>query len=242
MSKPESPSYIDVLAALNIGAAHPGGKALTKKLWEEESVKPADRILDAGCGTGESSVWLYETFKCHIDGVDCHAGMAEIAKERARELPQVTISWSSIEQLPYKPESYEYVLSESVLTFTNIEASLKNLHRVLKLNGRLMLNELCLIHPVTDEEKKLIKNVYGFTCLPAASEWIKILSQADFTHIDVLDTKDVHTLQTSMELDDISIPPGTEPEHLNMLENHQKLLETFKEKLGYILIRCDKRT
>ncbi|MDQ0228903.1 hypothetical protein [Metabacillus malikii] len=42
-------NYLQLLATLGIGGAHPGGLLLTKKIFEQEQFPLNYTILDAGC-------------------------------------------------------------------------------------------------------------------------------------------------------------------------------------------------
>ncbi len=67
--------YTNTLAELGVGGAHPGGLALTKEMLKNEDINSQTMILDAGCGTGLTSSYLYEQYQCRILACDIHAGM-----------------------------------------------------------------------------------------------------------------------------------------------------------------------
>ncbi|MCI0769533.1 MAG: methyltransferase domain-containing protein, partial [Chloroflexi bacterium] len=64
---------------------HPGGLALTSRLVDLAGIGIGDRVLDAGCGRGASSVHLAKSFGCHVVGVTLETDLVEAARAQARE-------------------------------------------------------------------------------------------------------------------------------------------------------------
>ncbi|MBL5792479.1 class I SAM-dependent methyltransferase [Bacillus sporothermodurans] len=74
-------SYQDTLAYYGVGGAHPGGLSLTKQIFHNENITHTTKILDAGCGTGQTSAYLAEMYKCDVTALDIHPVMIEKAKK-----------------------------------------------------------------------------------------------------------------------------------------------------------------
>ncbi|GGI95404.1 hypothetical protein GCM10010885_01250 [Alicyclobacillus cellulosilyticus] len=132
--------YHDALAAVGAGAAHPGAMASTA-LWAERVQPDASwRVLDVGCGTGRTLVYLRERFGCEIVGVDIRPAMIRKARRRA-ELAQVKGTWrvAPAHRLPFSDASFDLVITESVNVFLDphleLPAALHEVHRVLNPGG-----------------------------------------------------------------------------------------------------------
>jgi glycosyltransferase involved in cell wall biosynthesis/SAM-dependent methyltransferase len=75
------------------------------------------RVLDAGCGSGR---WSYALAHLGADltAVDLTAGGVESAYEELGALPNVRIAQANIFELPFNPETFDFVMSWGVLHHT----------------------------------------------------------------------------------------------------------------------------
>src|SRR5947199_3676343 len=119
-------TYFDLLANFGIGGAHPGGFLLTQELLSAENIHSESQILDAGCGTGQTSAYLYSHFGSNILGLDINPIMLKKAKNRflSQKMP-IQLIQGSVEKIPLKDATFDFVLSESVLAFVQKEQALR---------------------------------------------------------------------------------------------------------------------
>ncbi|PAV29194.1 hypothetical protein CIL05_12410 [Virgibacillus profundi] len=75
-------TYLDCLALFGVGGAHPGGLQLTKRILSQEDINEEKRVLDAGCGTGQTSAYIAETYPCHVTSLDYNKIMVDKARKR----------------------------------------------------------------------------------------------------------------------------------------------------------------
>ncbi|AOC56461.1 MULTISPECIES: class I SAM-dependent methyltransferase [Bacillus] len=227
--------YVEMLAYFGVSSAHPGGIELTKTMLEHIKLTPDARILDAGCGTGQTAAYL-GNIGYQVEAIDTHPLMIEKANLRfeREELP-IRALQASIEQLPFPDEAFTLLISESVLSFTNLPAALAEIQRVLAPGSQMIANEAVLKAPLTPEELATVRDFYGFHSLFSLEEWKEQLKAAGFHDFRIL-SFDEHMVQeepTEMELSE-HIPPSL----YETLQTHYDLIQAHRKQLSHILFEC----
>jgi SAM-dependent methyltransferase len=98
-----------------------------------------DRILDVGAGTGRFAALMAEWFGATVIGVEPARGMRDAALGSGRH-PQVAYVGGRAEHLPLCGDSVSAaVLSNVYHHLADREASARELHRVLRVNGRVLI-------------------------------------------------------------------------------------------------------
>lgn len=114
-----------------------------RKLVLDETQDTEVTILDIGCGPGDS--WLM--FKGHVIATDVTFDESTIFK--AKDL-DVDLILCDAHHLPVKNESLDIALCQEVLEhLSNPFTALKEMHRVLRRNGRLIVDVPCQLDKVT---------------------------------------------------------------------------------------------
>jgi len=134
--------YANPLAELLIGdSLHPGGLASTRELLRASGLQPGARLLDAGCGLGASARLAAEEFCLAVDGVDGSSDVIALAEVRGSHL---RIHWTlgDLAALPFDDDSFDAVLAECVLSTTERPTVLRELARVLKPGGVLLVSDV----------------------------------------------------------------------------------------------------
>ncbi|MEK5522775.1 class I SAM-dependent methyltransferase [Heyndrickxia sp. FSL W8-0423] len=232
-------SYQDALAYYGVGGAHPGGLSLTKQIFQNENITPTTKILDAGCGTGQTSAYLAERYKCDVTALDIHPVMIEKAKKRFKErhLPIKTIQ-SSVENIPVPDQSYDYILSESVAIFTNIKKTLTEYYRVLKKGGILITIDMTAEVPLHSSDTMMISNVYGISHVLTENEWISLLREVGYHKVNVLRSDSLSShINNNLEQPEFHISPSIDPKLMEILQNHQNVTSLLANKIGYRIFK-----
>ena len=112
---------------------------------EIAGVRAGDRVLDAGCGVGGTSCWLAEYRGALVTGVTLVAGQVERARAIAAErgiAHLATFEVADYSHLPYDDASFDVVWAqESLCHSPDKPATYRELHRVLRPGGRLVVAE-----------------------------------------------------------------------------------------------------
>lgn len=232
-------SYIDFLAKFGVGGAHPGGFNLTKNMLSQEYITMDSSILDAGCGTGQTAAYLYQQYKAKVTGLEINPIMIEKAKFRFQRLQlPIQLIHGSIEEIPFEDNTFDFILSESVLAFVNKPKALKEFFRVLKKGGRLIANEMTINTNLSSQEEKEIKEFYAVDSLFLESDWKNLLKEIGFKqifmHPQQLDLKGGNSEQ------EFNFSENFEPELFMILNQHGNMLLKYHEILSHRIFTCTK--
>ena len=111
-------------------------------LLRQAGAKPGDRILDAGCGTGEIAVACARS-GYQVVAADFAPGMLHGLTRRLRTDPAVSVTVQHTDlakPLPWPDAYFDHVLAISVLqTLPDPVATLRELARVVRIGGTLTL-------------------------------------------------------------------------------------------------------
>ncbi len=103
--------------------------------------RPAPRILDISCGTGELLRSLAEAGKSKLYGVDIAEKMLEKARKK---LPsEVKLQKADVHRLPFKSDTFDYVLTtEAFHHYYDQRKALQEMFRVARKGGRVIVVDI----------------------------------------------------------------------------------------------------
>lgn len=117
-------------------------------LNSDEIIKQIDftksrlKILDVGCGTGNLLLKIARKYNKSIElvGVDLSPKMISIAKEKLEENSFINYETGTSDNLKFNSNYFDYVIcSNSLHHHPSTQNSLKEMTRVLKKNGKLII-------------------------------------------------------------------------------------------------------
>jgi demethylphylloquinol methyltransferase len=117
------------------------------RIWKEMAVKwseakPGDTCLDLCCGSGDLALRLARRVGVtgKVYGVDFSPNLLECARQRSgAQYPQPSITWveADVLNLPFEDNSFAAAtMGYGLRNVTDIQGSLKELHRVLKPSAK----------------------------------------------------------------------------------------------------------
>lgn len=117
--------------------------ATTKETIARLAIRPADRVLDVGCGTGALLVQLSASFpQARWVGIDPVPEMLSIAQRRLPPAVELREGWA--ECIPYEDETFDTVVSCNMFHYVRRPiAALAEMTRVLRRGGQLVITDWC---------------------------------------------------------------------------------------------------
>ncbi len=130
-----------------------------KAIAEVAAIRP-EKILDVATGTGDLAIAALQARPKKIIGVDIADQMLEVGRKKiiAKNLSDtITLQHGDSESMPFESDSFDAVTcAYGVRNFEHLEAGLKEMNRVLRKGGKLVILEFS--HP----KKFPVKQVYRF--------------------------------------------------------------------------------
>lgn len=227
--------YLELLSVLGIGGAHPGGINLTAEIFKHEHINDTSHVLDVGCGTGQTAAYLTHTFGAKVTALDVNRTMLEKAKYRmAMNDLHVHFIEGSIEQSALPDQSFDFILSESVLSFVNKPRALSEIYRLLKSGGRFIAIEQTMNEQLADEDAYKIMQFYGFDSILMEHNWVKLFRDAGFATIEVQQHPTIESepdFHYSNEID---------PALYDVMKTHLEIMVKYQGIIGYRVYVCGK--
>ena len=104
------------------------------------------KILDVACGTADFTIEIAQKAApgSVVTGVDISEGMMAVGKEKIRKAGvSAELYVADCEDLPYADGTFDRIsVGFGVRNFEHLDVGLKEMHRVLKPEGRLVILEL----------------------------------------------------------------------------------------------------
>ncbi len=183
-------SYFELNSAMGV-TKHGGGKGATDELARMCKITKGSHVLVIGCGVGSSSVYISKRYGCRVTGIDISKEMVALSNKRAqREHASARFQVADAENLPFKLNTFDAVISESVTAFIpNREKAMVEYFRVTKPGGHVGINELFWTKPPTENLVSYTSRVMGINDLPDSDGWIGLMKNAGFASVNARQKK-----------------------------------------------------
>ncbi|TQR19001.1 class I SAM-dependent methyltransferase [Psychrobacillus vulpis] len=231
-----SNAYLDLLAYFGIGGAHPGGFNLTQSILEDVNIQPIHSVLDIGCGTGQTAAFLANRFNCKVTAIDNHPVMLKKAQERSKNSEaSFQVFERDVQNLNFMDNSFDFIISESVIIFTQISKTLNELSRVLNSNGCLIIIEMTAEQNLSEELQRKVCSLYGIHEILSEEEWILRLREVGFSQIEIINTP---AELPQSEINDINQSININKDFYDLWEEHNHFIHHYRHLIGYRAFKC----
>lgn len=101
-------------------------------------IKPSDKVLDLGCGSGKLDGYIHETTGASVDGIDYSESAIEVAKNIHQKIgTPLKFSCADMDSLSIGCDSYDVILALDSLFFSSdMSGQIKKISNWLRPDGR----------------------------------------------------------------------------------------------------------
>ncbi len=101
--------------------------------------KKGEKVLDVGCGTGIYAL-TFTKMGLEVTCLDMSKRMLDIAKKKSKDMDVIL---GNVREIPFKDNTFDLIVGVTLIEFLDEpEKAVKEMRRVLKQNGRLILGVL----------------------------------------------------------------------------------------------------
>jgi arsenite methyltransferase len=188
--------------------------AITEKTLRHMGLRPGERVLDLGCGSGWATRLIArlvadgpEGFG-QVVGVDISDEMIRQARAASKEFDNVMYVWGSAAQIPWEENFFDKMLSvESFYYYPDQDRTLAELFRVMAPRGRMFI----LINLYRDNPYSLqwVDKLEVPVHVRSAAEYVDLLKKHSFEDVEYLQipddtpTPDDYVTKSFHSLDDL---------------------------------------
>jgi ubiquinone/menaquinone biosynthesis C-methylase UbiE len=170
---------------LKMKVLHPGGLHATRLLAERCKISSDLTILDGGCGSGRSDIFLAKRYGCRIVGVDIDPGTLLKAQAEAVSNDvgdRISFRVADANDLPFRDQTFDGAVFQAALIFTDKAKALQSVSQKVRPGGFLGVIELAWKKP---PKETIVSQVRDTLCSAAINtetheDWMKMFQQFGF--------------------------------------------------------------
>src|SRR6201987_3111952 len=162
---------------------------ITEKTIRQMNLRPGERVLDLGCGSGWATRLLArlvgdgpEGFG-KVGGLDVSDEMVRQSRESSKDFDNILYVWGSAQQIPWEENFFDKVLSvESFYYYPDQDRALMELFRVMAPRGRLFI----LINLYKDNQYSLqwVDKLKVPVHVRSSEEYVELLKKHAFENVE----------------------------------------------------------
>jgi ubiquinone/menaquinone biosynthesis C-methylase UbiE len=168
---------------------------ITEKTIRRMELRPGERVLDLGCGSGWATRLLARLVSDgpegfgQVVGVDVADEMIRQARGSSKDFENILYVWGSAEKIPWEENFFDKVLSvESFYYYPDQDRALMELFRVMAPRGRMFI----LINLYKDNQYSLqwVPKLKVPVHVRSKDEYVELLKKHAFENVEAVQIPD----------------------------------------------------
>ena len=194
---PEECKMMELMLRAGFSKLHPDGKYSTKKLLKLLNIDSNKRVLDIGCGPGETTIYIAKRFGCQVTGIDIMPEMIEQAKENAKKHKVNHLTrFENVDAMSpvFSDTSFDIAIFQAVLIFGDKQKMLNFAYNALKDKGQVGAIELTWRNDPSEEIVRTFSREFAEPLINAENlrGWESTFSRAGFQKVFC---KEIHSMK-----------------------------------------------
>ncbi|HNH29308.1 MAG TPA: methyltransferase domain-containing protein [bacterium] len=184
---------------------------MNEVMAETAQIKSHERVLDAGCGVGGSSIFLARTIGCKTVGITLSANQVQRAKKNAQNSGTAHLNEFKVmdySHTDFEDASFDVVWGcESICYADNKEEFVKEVYRILKPGGRFIMAD-GMVQKFEDNDNPIVakgRDGWAANYVETPERFKQFLENTGFTNITYRDITD-HIMHSAKRLYWVSFP------------------------------------
>lgn len=138
---------------------------LTDMVIDKVNPDAGQRLLDVGCGNGTPAVRMVQTRGVTVTSIDIGTYQLQLTNSRVEAeglSDSITVQYGNVDEMSFPDESFDHAWSsECLIHVPNWSESLRNIARVLRPGGRLVVTDCVERAPVDSSTREFLDNYYS---------------------------------------------------------------------------------
>jgi cyclopropane fatty-acyl-phospholipid synthase-like methyltransferase len=166
---------------------------INEVMAEIAQIKSADRVLDAGCGIGGSSIWLARQNGCKVVGISLNQHQVDKANDFAKQLilyDKVVFEKNDYHETPYPDQFFDVIWGIESICYADRLKFFREAKRLLKPGGRIVVADFFKRNNLNEEQTRLVSQWEGGWAVnqfATKEDFINGLGSSGFSELEILD-------------------------------------------------------
>ena len=157
---------------------------LNQYMLDRSHIDANARVLDVGCGNGNTAIYLARETDCAVVGLDLSKTHIQTARTQAQKWSNLRLDFhhGSATELPFENDSFSHVWSQgTLLHISQRKVALQEIYRVLKPGGIFVFGDLVVKVPnISEDTSKYVYQRMQVTDLFSSQVYQMTLGQIGF--------------------------------------------------------------